>query len=134
MLKKLLILLATTLPLTGLANDDEVLNIDRSVSADLQLAFPNDENIVPNQSDFDVLNYVLMSNELGERFAVITLKNTASGNRGFEQKYLMALFADGTRKSPDAIKLNFRAKEIQSVTVAFGMSKFPILEVYANSN
>lgn len=117
-----------------MANDRDVLNVDRSVSASMQLAFPNDSNIEPHRSDFAVLNYVLMSNDIGERFAVITLKNGASGNRGLEEKHLMALFADGTRRSPQTIKLNFSGDETQSITVTFGQSQFPILAIYSNYN
>ncbi|KGK00573.1 hypothetical protein [Thalassotalea sp. ND16A] len=118
---------------SGLADESEVLNVDRSVSTNIQLSFPNENNREPKESDFEVVNYVLMSNEIGERFAVITLLNTSSGNRVLEHKHLMALFADGFRSSPAEIKLNFEGHETQSTTIAFGESKFPILAVYANN-
>ena len=111
------------------ANETEVLTVDRVVSKNVVLAFPNDKNLKPKSSDFELLNYVIMSNDIGERWAVLTLTNTSSGNRMLEQSHLMALFADGERKNPLAFKLNFEGEETQSITVSFGESKFPILSI-----
>lgn len=121
------------LSFTSQASETEALTIDRSVLSNLELAFPNDKNVKPQSSAFELINYVLMSNESGERWAVITLKNSSSGNRVLEHKHLMALFANGKRKNPLALKLNFEAEETQSITVSFGSSKFPILSISAAS-
>ncbi|NQZ27746.1 MAG: hypothetical protein HRT55_15670 [Colwellia sp.] len=115
------------------AEDTEVLNVDRSVANNINLSFPNDNNIKPKSGDFEIVNYVLMSNEMGERWSVITLTNLSSGNRDLEQDHLMALFADGSRKSPLQYKLNFKGKETQSITVSFGEYKFPILSIYSSN-
>ena len=115
------------------AEDTEVLNVDRSVANNINLSFPNDNNIKPKSGDFEIVNYVLMSNEMGERWSVITLTNLSSGNRDLEQDLLMALFADGSRKSPLQYKLNFKGKETQSITVSFGEYKFPILSIYSSN-
>ena len=99
------------------AEDKKVLTVDRVISNNINLSFPNDNNIKPKVSDFKIVNYVLMSNESGERWSVITLTNLSSGHRNLEHQHLMALFADGNRKSPLAYKLNFKGKETQSITV-----------------
>jgi len=111
------------------ANETDVLIVDRVVSKNLELAFPNDKNLKPKPSDFELVNYVIMSNELGERWAVLTLTNTSRGNRTLEHDHIMAMFADGERKNPLELKLNFEGKETQSITVSFGESKFPILSI-----
>lgn len=111
------------------AKETEVLTVDRVVSNNIILSFPNDQNLKAKPSDFKLVNYVIMSNDIGERWAVLTLTNTSSGNRVLEQDHLLALFADGTRKMPLAIKLNFEGRETQSLTVSFGESKFPILSI-----
>lgn len=116
------------------AQADEVLNVDRALASNIHLSFPNEKDIAPKDSDFAILNYVLMSNEVGERYAVITLVNTSSGTRSLEQDHLIALFADGSRKAPTAEKLNFKGNETQSITVSFGTSKFPILAVYSSNH
>jgi len=115
------------------AEDNEALTVDRAVSQNIQLAFPNDYNVVPKRSDFEIVNYVLMSNDVGERWAVITLTNLSSGNREFNNEHLIALFADGSRMSPLQYKLNFRGRETQSITVSFGEHKFPILSIYSSN-
>ena len=111
----------------------EVLTLDRSVSKSIQLSFPNDNNIKPKKGDFEIIDYVLMSNEMGERWSVITLTNLSSGNREFGHEHLIGLFADGSRKNPLEYKLNFKAKETQSITVSFGKHKFPILSIYSSN-
>ncbi|QUM83779.1 MULTISPECIES: hypothetical protein [unclassified Moritella] len=111
------------------AEDNEALTVDRAVSQNIQLAFPNDYNVDPKIGDFEIVNYILMSNDAGERWAVITLTNLSSGNREFNNEHLIALFADGSRMSPLQYKLNFRGRETQSITVSFGEHKFPILSI-----
>jgi len=115
------------------AAQNNVLNIDRAIPNSMQLSFPNDNNIAPKKSDFTILNYVLMSNEEGERWAVITLTNLASGKRELNQEHLLALFADGSRQTPSEFKLGFNGNQTQSVTVSFAEYKFPILSVYSSN-
>jgi hypothetical protein len=118
---------------TSIANETDVLTVDRVVSTNLELAFPNDKNLRAKPSDFELVNYVIMSNEVGERWAVLTLTNTSAGNRTLEHEHIMALFADGERKNPLQLKLNFEGRETQSITVSFGESKFPILSISART-
>ena len=122
------------LSLSSYAIDNDVLTVDRSVSKNIQLSFPNEQNIKPKESDFEVLNYVLMSSETGERWSVITIENTASGNRSLEHSHIMGLFADGSRFVPQENKLQFEGGEVQSITVSFGEYKFPILAIYTSLN
>ena len=44
------------------AEDKKVLTVDRVISNNINLSFPNDNNIKPKVSDFKIVNYVLMSN------------------------------------------------------------------------
>ena len=111
------------------ASQSEVINVERVVTEELKIAFPNDKNIRAQASDFEIKNYVMMSNEKGERWAVLTLTNESTGTRSLEQYHLLATFADGERRSPNEFKLNFQGRETQSVTVNFGENKFPILTI-----
>ena len=111
------------------ANQNNVINIERVVTQDLLIAFPNDKNIRAQSSDFEIKNYVMMSNDQGERWAVLTLANESTGTRTLEQYHLLATFADGERRNPYEFKLNFQGRETQSVTVNFGENKFPILTI-----
>jgi len=132
LLKSLILLMFLALSLE--AYDAEVLIVERTVSKNIDLSFPNDENLKPKTGDFKVVNYVLMGSEAGERWSVVTLTNTSSGNRMFDQDQLMALFADGIRQNPLEYRLHFKGNETQSITVSFGNHKFPILSIYTSSD
>ncbi|ATD09604.1 MULTISPECIES: hypothetical protein [Pseudoalteromonas] len=112
---------------------EEALTIDSVVSNNMELAFPNDANIYPDISDFKVLNAVLMSNENGERWAMITIKNESSGRRTLTQKHLLALTANGQRIAPMKLSESFDGGETLSLTLAFGENKFPLLNVYTRN-
>lgn len=120
------------MPALSLANDydRDALTVDKSIAKDLEFQFPNDDNIYPEISDFKVLNYVTMSNEYGERKVTVTLQNQSTGNRIFVNEQIMALYADGSRIHPYQTKISFKGKETQTLTLAFGNSKYPILQVY----
>ncbi|WP_256717995.1 hypothetical protein [Shewanella sp. UCD-KL12] len=111
----------------------EVFSVDRIVSDDVSLNFTNDSDIQPNISDFSVVNYVLMSNEKGERRAVVTLENQSSGSRIFQHDQLMALLGDGKRISPRHYKQKFKAGESISMTLSFGKHIAPILQIYTRN-
>ncbi len=121
------------LSLSVQAEDSGALNIDRVVSKNSDFSFPNRSGISPRSSDFKVDSYVLMSNDSGERWAVITLTNLSSGHREFNSSQLMALFADGDSSTPLAYESSFSGRETQSITLSFGEHKFPILSIYANN-
>lgn len=119
------LLLATTV------NASESLSIDRAGIKNLDLYFPNERNVQPDQSDFEVLNYIFMSSEEGERWVVITIRNNASGTRSINQKHLLGLLASGDRVHPEEFKQTFGASETLTLTLRFGESKFPVLEIYS---
>lgn len=129
-MKSLGTLLLALLSLSLNAHDNEALSVDKVIDKELLLIFPNDNNVQPNKSDFEVIHTILMSNELGERFVTITLKNTSVDNRIFDHKQLMGLFANGKRRSPYESKVSFEGEETQTLTLSFGQSKFPLLQVY----
>ena len=131
---QLLLLVFILLSFSTYADEFEALSVDRVISNNLELVFPNDKNIKPKASDFELMNYVVMSNDLGERWAVITLNNISSGSRILEHEHLMALFADGKRQSPLAFKVSFEGQETQPITVSFGENKFPILSISTDAS
>ena len=119
---------------TNKTNDDEnlsdVFHVDRVVADDVKLNFTNDGNIEPSVSDFEVVIYVLMSNEKGDRQAMVTLENQSSGSRIFQSDQIMALMGDGRRISPQRYKKKFKRGESLSMTLSFGNQKSPILQIY----
>ena len=111
--------------------EDDVLMVDQTLGKEVQLTFPNERNFQPKPSDFKVVNYVPMSSESGDRWAIVTIKNTSSGSRIFESHYLLGLFADGERRAPLEYKQTLIGNETVSMTLAFGRHKFPLLNVIA---
>jgi hypothetical protein len=109
---------------------DNVFHIDRSVPDNIDIEFANNDDVEPAISDFEVVNYVVMSSEEGGRKAVVTLINTSSGSRIFQSNQLHALFADGKGRAPNAYKQEFSAGEIISMTLSFGIRDLPILRIY----
>jgi len=131
-MSRLIILFVLMISFSCQANDLEVLTVDRAFTDSMNLSFPNNKNIKPDASDFKIINYILMSNAIGERWGVVSVKNISSGNRILRQGHLMALFANGERKNPAHYKTNFKGNETRSFTVSFGENKFPILSIYSN--
>lgn len=129
---RLLSILFLSFPLLLIANED-VISVDRVVPTSIELAFPNERNIEPELSDFQVNNFILMSNEEGERFAVVTIKNVSSGSRTLNHNHLMAQVSNGSRINPLPFKQPFKGDETISLTIGFGESKFPLLTVYSRT-
>lgn len=130
-MKRIVLLCGLAVLLADVQASDDVLMVDQSIDSQVELAFPNDRNIQPRPGNFEVVNYVPMSSETGERWAIVTLKNASSGSRIFESHYLIGLFADGDRREPLAYKQTLEGGEVVSVTLAFGRHKFPLLTVIA---
>jgi len=114
------------------AND--ALSIDQTPIHTMDLAFPNENNVQPSLGDFGIKNHVLMSNDEGERWAVVTIENEASGRRTLTNKHLLAILANGERIHPNDFSESFDGKEMKSVTMSFGYSKFPILSIYSRTD
>jgi hypothetical protein len=123
--------LVTLLTFNSTFADDKVLMVDETLDKSTRLSFPNERDIQPRPSDFEVVNYVPMSSEDGDRWAIVTIKNTSSGSRIFESQYLIGLFANGDRREPLAHKQTLNGNETVSLTLAFGSHKFPLLNVTA---
>lgn len=116
-----------------LSATSEVLTLDKVNVQDIEFAFENDRNLFPDVSEFKINHTVLMSNEIGERWGVLTITNQSSGRRQLQDKHIMALFADGTRHIPTDFKQVFNGNETQSITLNFGQHKFPILSIYTRN-
>lgn len=130
--KYILILLFTVVPVS-FAADGDALSVDRFIPEDVETFFPNDDEVFPQESDFEVVNYLLMSSESGERQALVTLRNRSVGSRIFKNGQILALFADGRRRMPLTNTHSFEGREVVSLILSFGVSRFPILEIYTKN-
>jgi len=117
----------------GTEEQSENLILDQSIPLTEIIRFPNDDRILPDKSDFEIIHAITMSNEKGERWATLTVENKSSGRRTINEEHVMGLFADGTRRFPERFDYTFDRREVSSITVRFGCSKFPILELTTRS-
>lgn len=83
----------------------------------------------PDKGDFDLLDYVLMSSDYGERFALITLRNRSAGQRIFTQDHIVAILGNCQTIKPQPIEKRFASTETLTLRVAFGVHKFPVLKI-----
>ena len=118
---------------TSLIANQDVIIVDRVIPNSIELAFPNERNIEPEISDFQINNFILMSNDDGERFAVVTLTNLSSGSRTLNHNHLMAQVSNGERINPLPFKQAFKGDETISLTLGFGENKFPLLTIYTRA-
>lgn len=69
-----------------------------------------------------------MSNLCGERWALITVKNTSQGATTLKGENIIAVMADGSRRKAK-IERRIEGKKTESFPVSFGISKIPIIKL-----
>ncbi|MBV2092912.1 MAG: hypothetical protein KUF72_18685 [Candidatus Thiodiazotropha sp. (ex Ctena orbiculata)] len=107
--------------------ENEVLTFDDPIPGSLYLEFADADDLLPKIGDFKIISSLFMSNQLGERWATLTILNQSSSQRLLDRHYIVALFADGEKRNPIDIEHTFYGKEQITLTINFGKSKFPIL-------
>ena len=85
--------------------------------------------LLPAKSDFKLTAASYMSNELGERWALITVKNLSTGQRILKNQHMVATFADGTQAYAKNLEISINGGEQLSRAVQFGVNKFPIVNI-----
>jgi len=132
----LVALLSSGLSCFATQANDEVLSVDQVALQGMPFSFENDAKVRPKNSDFSVVNSVLMSSEQGRRVAVVTIRNDASGSRILQAEHIMALFADGRRVAPMALADNIKLDdgEQRTLTLSFGEDNYPILSIFTSNN
>ena len=109
---------------------EDALNFDRK-GLMVESLFENDERITPDRSEFEVLEFAPMSSRSGERWALVTVKNHATGARRITANHLLGLFASGQRSKPDSLNINIEGGGLLSFSVSFGYQRFPLVKIYA---
>ena len=91
--------------------------------------FRYENGLKPKPNDFRLREAAFMSNEIGERWAIITVENMSSGKRLLTRENIVATFADGSQANPSHLDETARAGELLTKTIFFGVRMFPILKV-----
>ena len=131
-MKKLILLLAGLLPLGLIANTDEntgfVVSFDRVEMPEEKVAFVADwKDLKPDLSDFKISYCRFLSNERGERFALVTFVREKGGLRRLKEDYVVGVLANGERLNPIKLEGETQLGERGSVLLHFGARKFPLV-------
>ena len=133
-MKTLISTLATAyillIPVSSVAVEtDKTLSFEVTPYKHTKIYCENDDNIKPSKNDFELLDYTALSSEQGDRFVLVTIKNTSSGQRLFNQSSVVAILSDCTRIRPLNIELTFSGNEVLTKQLNFGINKYPILKL-----
>ena len=110
-------------------SQDEILVVDESIPETVNLEFSDASDLLPKIGEFKVLSSILMSNLSGERWATVTIKNLSSFQRLLDREHIIAIFANGEKRSPVHAEHKFSGEEETTMIINFGKSKFPVLRV-----
>jgi hypothetical protein len=106
-----------------------MLHFDAPSPPPSELNFEDARRLAPEEGDFAIIGYVPMSNEVGERWALVTIKNTAEGARLLKNEHVVATFADGVDTYARNLDQRLEGGAVFSQAVYFGASKFPIVRL-----
>ncbi len=127
----LILILASNLAMASdvLEENNRVLHFDQPQAPLTSLNFKQNQALKPLSNDFHIIEKSYLSNNIGERWAVITFENKSAGQRLLKNKSIVATFADGFQTH--AINLNETLQGHDKLTKAvfFGVYPFPILVV-----
>ncbi|NVJ59586.1 MAG: hypothetical protein HWE27_04305 [Gammaproteobacteria bacterium] len=111
------------------ADNNQALKFEDLPYKNAKVYCENDDNIYPDENDFEFIDYSAMSSEDGERYILATIKNTSSGFRILKQGDILAILGDCARINPKSFERKFKGGEVFTMRLFFGVNKFPILKV-----
>ena len=129
---RLLSLPLLLLPIPLLAHEHEpndALFFDKPVANSFPAQFEIEEDLHPEQSSFRVLEVAFLSNEKGERWAMVNVFNTAASPRSIATNHVIALFADGSYRKPKSLSKRIDGGTTETILIPFGVSKTPLVKL-----
>lgn len=106
-----------------------IIHFDTPKPLPSELHFDQPRELVPEPGDFELVHYDLMSNDLGERWALMTFRNTSTGQRLLKNQHVVATFANGAQAFAQNLDKRLAGGARYTQAVFFGTQKFPIIEV-----
>ena len=120
-------------PLIVFSNDecvhDTVLVFDPPGFLTNQAGVNSSYEIKPKKNDFEIVDSAFMSNKIGERWAVATIKNLASGRRSLRPDHIVATLANESQCRARNVNETFKGGEMLTVSIFMGIHKFPIVRI-----
>lgn len=134
---RLIILLVFSYSDFAFASDHDrhpgTLSIDQAVPRSFEFQCDHDDNVDAEASDFEIMDYVLMSAPNGERRALVTLRNKARGQRLLQRRHIVAVLGNCRYRFPRSVEARFAAEEELTVNLDFGVLRFPILQLRSSN-
>ncbi len=93
------------------------------------LKFKRTDELLPKAKNIRLIEAVFLSNKRGERWAIVTLENTSTGQRLLTKDSIVATFADGSQSYAWELEERLQGSEVITKSVYFGRHKFPIIKV-----
>ena len=108
---------------------DKTLKLDNNPFKNIEVFCENQDDIKPSENDFKLIDYHTMSSDRGERQVIVTIKNTSSGGRSLNSSHFVATLGNCQYIKPIKFERKFMGKEVLTLTLDFGYSQYPILQV-----
>ncbi len=113
----------------GNVNKGNLLLFDENTPRQDTFSFDIDEfeRLKPRANDFELIHYAPMSNKNGERWVLITVKNTSAGRLFLKSEHIVATFVNEEQINPIDLNESVDSGKVFSKTIFFGVNKFPIV-------
>lgn len=108
---------------------DIILHFDQPPAPINQFKFKQSDRLKPTRNNFRLIEAMFMSNNIGERWAIVTIENTSSGKRFLKNDHIIATLANGEQSQAFGLDDTFEGGEVLTKTIHFGDHKFPIVQV-----
>jgi hypothetical protein len=113
----------------SISDIDTILHFDQPHPLLNSIEFKFKDELKPKQNDFRLIQASFLSNNIGERWAIVTLENTSLGQRLLKNESIVAIFADGSQGYAHNLDEKLEGKGQLTKAVTFGVHTFPILNV-----
>lgn len=113
----------------GISEKDRALHFDQNQTPLKSFNFKHDDELRPVPNDFRIVEASFLSNNFGERWAIVTFENSSAGQRFLKNDTIVAAFADGSQANGLNLNETFKGHERLTKAVSFGIHQFPIVSV-----
>lgn len=133
------ILLIPTLAFAPFASAHEseklsrALHFDQPIAKEMAIDFQIEEDLYPNRSSFELLDFAFLSNEAGERWALVVVRNTVHEFRSFSANQIIGFFASGNYRNPVSLNKRIEGKKTETFMIPFGKSDMPLVKLMTRS-
>lgn len=130
---RILLLLISLTSHWALAHETSELNkalfFDKQVAKEMPIQFEIEEDVFPTRSSFEIVDFAFLSNEAGERWALVVAKNTAREPRTFTENQLIGFFASGAHRRPLKLAARIEGGKQETIMIPFGESSMPLVKL-----